>query len=205
MFSGAADAGISPSPQAPRGKSKYIPVTEDSLRRCHYKGAADSVAHYLRANPHSRLFSGKGLVLGGSFANELHLDSGSARVGRSECDAYRQDKPLANLFRVPDKRTALLSDWSVKLPALVAASKDAHVTNISGVPSWFLTVAKRDNQGKRGGDTFRGITDLEVFFHGGISFEPYREEYRRLTDSSKMHFLENYNASEGFFCRSEQS
>ncbi len=181
------------------GKSKYIPVTEDSLRRCHYKGAADSVAHYLRANPHSRLFSGKGLVLGGSFANELHLDSGSARVGDLSATLIDRINPLANLFRVPDKRTALLSDWSVKLPALVAASKDVHVTNISGVPSWFLTVAKEIIKAKGVETLSEAWPDLEVFFHGGISFEPYREEYRRLTDSSKMHFLENYNASEGFF------
>ncbi len=74
------------------------------------------------------------------------------------------------------------------------------------MPSWFLTVAKEIIKAK-GVETLSEawLTDLEVFFHGGISFEPYREEYRRLTDSSKMHFLENYNASEGFFCRSEQS
>ncbi len=80
------------------GKSKYIPVTEDSLRRCHYKGAADSVAHYLRANPHSRLFSGKGLVLGGSFANELHLDSGSARVGDLSATLIDRINPLPIYF-----------------------------------------------------------------------------------------------------------
>ena len=133
------------------------------------------------------------------FANELHLDSGSARVGDLSATLIDRINPLANLFRVPDKRTALLSDWSVKLPALVAASKDVHVTNISGVPSWFLTVAKEIIKA-RGVETLsEAWPDLEVFFHGGISFEPYREEYRRLTDSSKMHFLENYNASEGFF------
>lgn len=181
------------------GKSKYIPITVDSLRRCHYKGAADSVAHYLRSNQDSRLFSGKGMVLGGSFANELDLDSNKVCVGDLSATLINKINPFINLFRVPDKRTALFPDWKVKLPALVAAAKDARITNISGVPSWFLTVAKEIVKAKGVGTLSEAWPDLEVFFHGGISFEPYREEYNRLTDSSKMHYVENYNASEGFF------
>lgn len=181
------------------GKSKYIPITGDSLHRCHYKGAADSVAHYLRSNPASRLFSGKGMILGGSFANELGLDSDKVCVGDLSATLINKINPIANLFRVPDKHTALLSDWKVKLPAMVAASKDAHITNMSGVPSWFLTVAKEIVKA-RGVETLSDAwPDLEVFFHGGISFEPYRAEYDSLIDPSKMHYVENYNASEGFF------
>lgn len=181
------------------GKSKYIPITPDSLRRCHYKGAADSVAHYLRNNPRSRLFSGKGMILGGSFANELSIDRGKVNVGDLSATLINKINPLANLFRIPDKRTALMSDWSLKLPALVEAAKNADVTNMSGVPSWFLTVSKEIIK-VRGAETLSEVwPNLEVFFHGGISFEPYRDEYRRLTDPAKMHFVENYNASEGFF------
>lgn len=181
------------------GKSKYIPITPDSLRRCHYKGAADSVAHYLRNNPRSRLFSGKGMILGGSFANELSIDRGKVNVGDLSATLINKINPLANLFRIPDKRTALMSDWSLKLPALVEAAKNADVTNMSGVPSWFLTVSKEIIKA-RGAETLSEVwPNLEVFFHGGISFEPYRDEYRRLTDPAKMHFVENYNASEGFF------
>lgn len=181
------------------GKSKYIPITSDSLRRCHYKGVADTVAHYLRSNPASRLFAGKGMILGGSFANEIPFDLGRARVGDLSATLIEKINPLANFFRVPDKKTALQSDWSLKLPALVAAAKDRDITNISGVPSWFLTVVKEIIKA-RGVDTLsEAWPNLEVFFHGGISFEPYREEYRRLTDPAKMHFVENYNASEGFF------
>lgn len=181
------------------GKSKYIPITPDSLRRCHYKGAADSVAHYLRNNPRSRLFSGKGMILGGSFANELSIDRGKVNVGDLSATLINKINPLANLFRIPDKRTALMSDWSRKLPALVEAAKNADVTNMSGVPSWFLTVSKEIIKA-RGAETLSEVwPNLEVFFHGGISFEPYRDEYRRLTDPAKMHFVENYNASEGFF------
>lgn len=181
------------------GKSKYIPITPDSLRRCHYKGATDSVAHYLRNNPRSRLFSGKGMILGGSFANELSIDRGKVNVGDLSATLINKINPLANLFRIPDKRTALKSDWSLKLPALVEAAKNADVTNMSGVPSWFLTVSKEIIKA-RGAETLSEVwPNLEVFFHGGISFEPYRDEYRRLTDPARMHFVENYNASEGFF------
>lgn len=181
------------------GKSKYIPITDDSLRRCHYKGAADSVAHYLRNNPASRIFSGKGLILGGSFANELRLRNPKVCVGDLSATLISRINPLANLVRIPDKKTALMSDWTKKLPALVAAAKDQNVTNISGVPSWFLTVAKEIIKAKGVEKLSEVWPNLEVFFHGGISFEPYREEYTRITDPAKMHFVETYNASEGFF------
>ncbi|MDE6867450.1 MAG: GH3 auxin-responsive promoter family protein [Muribaculaceae bacterium] len=181
------------------GRSKYIPVTAESLRRCHYKGSADCVAHYLRHNPKSRIFSGKGFILGGSFASELKPKDKKVRVGDLSATLIENINPLANLFRVPSKRVALIPDWSRKLPELVDASVKENVTNISGVPSWFLTVIKEVMK-KRGADKISDVwPDLEVFFHGGISFEPYREEYHRLTDPAKMHFLETYNASEGFF------
>ncbi len=182
------------------GKSKYIPVTDDSLHRCHYKGASDTVAHYLRSNPGSRLFSGKGMILGGSFANELDLSKlRGVRVGDLSATLIDKINPFINFFRVPDKKTALMSDWTQKLPALVAAAKDADITNMSGVPSWFLTVAKEIVKARGVENLSEAWPNLEVFFHGGISFEPYRAEYAALTDPDKMHFVENYNASEGFF------
>ena len=181
------------------GKSKYIPITPDSLKRCHYKGAADSVAHYLRANKGSRLFSGKAMILGGSFANELDLDNPKVKVGDLSATLISEINPVVNLFRVPGKRIALMADWEQKLPALVNAAKDCNITNISGVPSWFQTVLKEIVKAK-GVETIREVwPDLEVFFHGGISFNPYREEYRKLMAGLDMHYVENYNASEGFF------
>lgn len=181
------------------GRSKYIPVTHDSLHRCHYAGAADCVAHYLRHNPRSRLFSGKAFVLGGSFASTLATETADVHVGDLSATLISRINPVANLFRVPDKRTALLPDWETKLPALVRASMHADITNLSGVPSWFLTVIKEVMKA-RGADRICDVwPNLEVFFHGGISFEPYREIYRSLTDPDRMHFVETYNASEGFF------
>lgn len=181
------------------GRSKFIPITPDSLKRCHYRGAADCVAHYLRAFPHSRIFSGKAFVLGGSFATDLKPADPRVRIGDLSATLINNMNPMANLFRVPDKKTALTADWEVKLPALVKASINQNITNISGVPSWFLTVIKEIIK-TRGAKKISDVwPNLEVFFHGGISFEPYREIYQELTDSSKMHFVETYNASEGFF------
>ncbi len=181
------------------GRSKYIPVTSDSLRLNHYVGAADAVAHYLRSNPSSRMFAGKGFILGGSFANELDLPDGRVHVGDLSATLISRTPWPASAFRIPSRQVALMSDWERKLPALAQAASRADVTNISGVPSWFLGVI-RQICALRGVERISDVwPNLEVFFHGGISFEPYREEYRRLTDPEKMHFVETYNASEGFF------
>lgn len=180
------------------GKSKFIPITADSLKRNHYRGSTDAVAHYLADNPKSHLFSGKAFILGGSFANELNLSNPRVKVGDLSATLINSIPVFASLFRIPSKRTALMSDWTEKLPLLASEASGRNVTNISGVPSWFLTVLKKicSDAG------VRHITDvwpnLEVFFHGGIAFNPYREEYTELTEG-KCHFRETYNASEGFF------
>ena len=181
------------------GKSKYIPVTDDSLRLNHYRGGAESVASYLSLYPDSRMFAGKGLILGGSFANEVKGLPAGVKVGDLSANLIDAINPLANFFRVPSKEVALMSDWTGKLPALVRASASCDITNISGVPSWFLTVLRSVVE-SRGADTIHDVwPNLEVFFHGGISFAPYRSQYESITDSSKMRYIENYNASEGFF------
>ena len=180
------------------GKSKFVPITDDCLRRNHYPGTSDVVAHYLKMNPKSRLFSGKSLILGGSFANELNLKS-DVKVGDLSATLIDRMPKLADMVRVPEKRIALMEDWSEKLPALAGAASRSNITNISGVPSWFLTVIKEVCRIK-GADKISDVwPNLEVFFHGGIDFRPYRKEYEALTDSDKMHFMETYNASEGFF------
>ncbi|MDE6551983.1 MAG: GH3 auxin-responsive promoter family protein [Muribaculaceae bacterium] len=180
------------------GKSKFVPITDDCLRRNHYPGTSDVVAHYLKMNPESRLFSGKSLILGGSFANELNLRN-DVKVGDLSATLIDRMPRLADMVRVPEKRIALMEDWSEKLPALAGAAANANITNISGVPSWFLTVLKEVCRMK-GVDKVSDVwPNLEVFFHGGIDFRPYRKEYEALTDHAKMHFMETYNASEGFF------
>lgn len=181
------------------GKSKYIPVTDDSLSRNHYAGGRDVVAHYLDINPQSRIFSGKSFILGGSYANEVSHLPADVKVGDLSANLIDRINPLVNLFRVPSKKIALMADWHEKLPALVEASLNQDITNISGVPSWFMTVL-REVIKAAGATTIHDVwPNLEVFFHGGISFDPYRAQYSALTDSRKMHYIETYNASEGFF------
>lgn len=180
------------------GKSKFVPITNDCLRCNHYPGTSDVVAHYLKINPKSRLFSGKSLILGGSFANELNLKN-DVKVGDLSATLIDRMPKLADMVRVPEKRIALMEDWSEKLPALAGAAAKSNITNISGVPSWFLTVIKEVCRISGAGKISDVWPNLEVFFHGGIDFRPYRKEYEALTDPDKMHFMETYNASEGFF------
>lgn len=181
------------------GRSKFIPVTDFGLRHNHYAGTRSVVAHYLHQYPDSRLFGGKSFILGGSFNNELHGMHPGVRVGDLSATLIDHIPAIGEFFRVPSKKTALLTDWHEKLPALIKESATEDITNISGVPSWFLTVL-------RGVIEYTGATtihdvwpNLEVFFHGGIAFGPYREQYRAITDPAKMRYMETYNASEGFF------
>lgn len=181
------------------GRSKYIPVTEDGLKLNHYKGASYSVALYLDANPQSRMFRGKGLILGGSFATEVVDMKKGVVVGDLSATLIDRVNPFVNFFRIPDKHTALLSDWQQKLPQLAEKASKANLTNISGVPSWMMHVLLKVLEIKNATSLKEVWPNLEVFFHGGISFAPYREEYLRLCTGLDMHFSEVYNASEGYF------
>lgn len=180
------------------GKSKFIPITRRNLSRGHYAGAAFSLASYLHHYSDSRVFGGKNFILGGSFANELELPAG-VKVGDLSASLIDRINPLVNLFRIPSKRIALMEDWTKKLPALVEASMKADVRSISGVPSWFLTVLKRVTEAAGVENIHQVWPNLEVFFHGGIAFGPYRSQYDRITCDDRMRYWENYNASEGFF------
>lgn len=182
------------------GKSKYIPITADSLKLNHYRGGADVVCHYLNLYPDSRMFGGKNFILGGSFANELNLPTGSSvKVGDLSANLIEAINPIANLARIPSKKIALMANWHEKLPALVEAALHADVRSISGVPSWFLTVLTQTLEAAGATEIHQVWPNLEVFFHGGISFVPYREQYNRIIDPARMRYLETYNASEGFF------
>lgn len=178
-------------------KSKYIPVTDDALKQTHYRGATDSMVIYLALNPKSHILTGKGLILGGSFSNEA-LPKG-IHAGDLSATLIQNVTPLVNFIRTPGKDVALMNEWEAKLKALCASTKNVNVTNISGVPSWMMGVLKNilAETGKK--DITEVWPNLECFFHGGIAFTPYREQYEQLIPSPNMHYLETYNASEGFF------
>lgn len=178
-------------------KSKFIPVSHEGLQNVHYQGGKDVVALYLRNNPKSRLFDGRSLILGGSHSPNYNL-AGSL-VGDLSAILIENINPFANLVRVPSKQTALLSDFEVKRDRIARETMTKNVTNLSGVPSWMLSVLVRvmELTGKTHLDEV--WPNLEVFFHGGIAFTPYRKQYEKLIAKSDMHYMETYNASEGFF------
>ena len=178
-------------------KSKFIPVSREGLQHIHYAGPFDSVAFYLQNNPESRLFDGRAMILGGSHAPNYDLPG--SLVGDLSAILIENMNPLANLVRVPKKATALLADFEVKRDCIAREAMTKNVTNLSGVPSWMLSVLSRIME-LSGKEHLEEVwPHLEVFFHGGVAFTPYRQQYERLITSPKMHYMETYNASEGFF------
>ena len=178
-------------------KSKFIPVSTDGLKNIHYKGGKDAVALYLRNNPKSKLFDGRSLILGGSHSPNYNV--ANSIVGDLSAILIENINPLANLVRVPKKSIALMPDFEAKREAIARQTLHANITNISGVPSWMLSVLVRVLE-LSGKNTLAEVwPGLEVFFHGGIAFGPYREQYLHLVGSSQMQYMETYNASEGFF------
>ncbi len=178
-------------------KSKFIPVSREGLQHVHYAGGTDAVVLYLRNNPKSRIFDGRSLILGGS--HSPNYDVANSLVGDLSAILIENINPLANLVRVPKKSTALLSDFEIKRERIARETMNKNVTNISGVPSWMLSVLTRvmELTGKKHLEEV--WPNLEVFFHGGVAFTPYRKQYEQLITSPSMHYMETYNASEGFF------
>lgn len=178
-------------------KSKFIPVTPQGLQNAHYKGGFDVVAQYVANNPSSRIFSGKGLILGGSHASNYNLKD--SLVGDLSAILIENCSPFVNMFRVPGKDIALLGDFEEKMERIARATSTMNVTNLSGVPSWMMAVLKHmlDITGKESVEQL--WPNLEVFFHGGVAFTPYREQYHQIIKNPDMKYMETYNASEGFF------
>lgn len=178
-------------------KSKFIPVSKDGLHDTHYAGGKDAVAWYLRNNPKSRIFDGKALILGGSHAPNYNRKH--SLVGDLSAILIENINPLVNLVRVPCKKTALLSDFEIKRDRISREALNQNVTNLSGVPSWMLSVLTRLMEISGASHLQEVWPNLEVFFHGGVAFTPYREQYQHLITKPDMHYMETYNASEGFF------
>jgi hypothetical protein len=178
-------------------KSKFLPVTKEILHHCHYQGGFDCLAMYLRNTTDSHFFSKKSLILGGSHSpsplnNEAHQGDLSAVM-------IENLPSLANMLRVPSRKIVLMDEWESKIKAIVEGTCHRDIVSLSGVPSWMLVLIKAVMR-HCGATTLDEVwPNLEVFFHGGISFEPYRDTYKELIKSPRMHYMETYNASEGFF------
>ena len=178
-------------------KSKFIPVTREGLKRIHYRGSIDAMAYYLQNNPKSRMFDGKSLILGGS--HQPNYNVAHSLVGDLSAILIENINPIAGLLRVPKKKTALMSDFEEKREQIARETIHQNVTNLSGVPSWMMSVLVRVLE-LSGAKTIDEVwPNLEVFFHGGIAFTPYRHQYEQIIRSPQMRYMETYNASEGFF------
>ncbi len=179
-------------------RSKFIPITPDSLRINHYGGFRRMLAWYIANNPESKIFQGKALTLGGS----VQLDEtgkGKSFCGDLSAILLKNSPAIVEMLRTPKRETALMADFSQKVEAICKEAAEQNVTNFSGVPSWNLVLLNRilEYTGKR--SIAEVWPNVELFMHGGIGFEPYREIYNTIIPGNNMHYLENYNASEGYF------
>ena len=177
-------------------KSKFIPVSTEALEDCHYKSGKDLLCLYLNNNENSQLFTGKSLRLGGS--KELYEDNGSFFGDLSAI--LIDNMPLwAEYSSTPSSKVSLMSEWESKLKAIIEESIQENVTSLAGVPSWMLVLLNNIIERTGKNHLFEVWENLEVYFHGGVSFAPYKEQYKKLLPRKRFNYYETYNASEGFF------
>ena len=178
-------------------KSKFIPVSNESLKNCHFRGGYDILAFYALQNPKTKIFTSKTLTLGGS--HEINQEANLSRYGDLSAILIENIPRWADLIRTPPAKVALLANFEEKLKKIVRISVKKHVVGFAGVPSWNMVLMKHILEYTGKNNILEVWPDMELFIHGGVCFEPYREQYRRLFPSPDMNYLETYNASEGFF------
>lgn len=178
-------------------RSKFIPVSEESLEECHFKGGKDLLTIYFNNRPNAGMFNGKILTLGGSHQiSQLSPDTSFGDLSA----VLMKNLPLwAELHRTPHLDIALLENFEEKIEKMAHATKDVNVTSLSGVPTWNLLLFKRILEITGKTNLLEVWPNLELYFHGAVNFTPYREQFKKLIPSDSMYYLETYNASEGFF------
>lgn len=178
-------------------KSKFLPVSNEAIEHCHFRGGKDVLALYTRNNPDTKMFRGKGLVLGGS--RQINNISNDSYFGDLSAILIQNMPFWAQFIRTPDLSIALMDEWEEKIEKIAKTTSTTNVTSISGVPSWTLVLINRileHTQAKSIKDVW---PNLELFIHGGVSFTPYKDVYKNIFNFDNMHYMETYNASEGFF------
>lgn len=181
-------------------KSKFIPISDESLEDCHFKAAKDVLTMYYQYNPNSQLLTGKGLVIGGS--HNINPMNTEAQYGDLSAVLLQNSPFWGHWLRTPDLSIALMDEWESKIEKLAATTINENVTSISGVPTWTLVLFKRILK-ITGKSTMKEVwPSLELYMHGGVSFTPYKEQFRKLIGTD-INYLEMYNASEGFFAAQE--
>lgn len=177
-------------------KSKFIPVSNQALEDCHYKGSKDLLCLYLNNNENSELFKGKSLRLGGS--KQIYEDNNTFFGDLSAI--LIENMPIwAEFSSTPSSKVSLMSEWETKIMAIINETKNENVTSFAGVPSWMLVLMNKVLEETGKSNLMEVWPNLEVYFHGGVSFDPYREQYQKILPKKDFKYYEIYNASEGFF------
>jgi hypothetical protein len=177
-------------------KSKFIPVSNESLEGCHYKASKDLLCLYLNNNPESQMFIGKSLRLGGS---KQMYENNNTFFGDLSAILIDNMPVWAEYSSTPSSRVSLMSNWEEKLPAIINETINENVTSLAGVPSWMLVLLNKALEETGSKNILDIWPNAEVYFHGGVNFEPYREQYKKLFPKDDFKYYEIYNASEGFF------
>jgi len=180
-------------------RSKFIPVSQESLEECHYKAGKDLISIYVNNYPNTKIFSGKSLAVGGSLQENNFDPTHSSHFGDVSAVIMQNLPAWAQFLRTPSLETALMNDWEEKIDKLARETADVNVTQIAGVPTWTVLLLQRVAQLKGKSNVLEVWPNLEVFFHGAVAFHPYRKLFQELIPGSQMHYWETYNASEGFF------
>ena len=177
-------------------KSKYIPITNEALTECHYKAGKDMLSVYCNNYPATTLFDGMGLMLGGTqYQNpsKRYIDGDLSAILINNFPFW------IDMHRTPDLKTALLPTWEEKLEKIIEQCISEDVTNLSGVPSWMLILLNKILETTNTNNILEVWPNLELYTHGGMNFNPYKKQFKKIIPSSKMNYLECYNASEGYF------
>lgn len=183
-------------------KSKFIPVSSEALEHNHYKASKDLLCMYLNNNENSQLFTGKSLRLGGS--KELY-ENNNTFFGDLSAILIDNMPMWAEFSSTPSNKTSLMSNWETKLPAIIKESSIENVTSLAGVPSWMMVLLNKTLEENKKSNILEIWPNVEVYFHGGVSFEPYKEQYKNLFPKAGFQYYEIYNASEGFFALQDQN
>ncbi len=177
-------------------KSKFIPVSNEALEDCHYKGSKDLLCLYLNNNENSEMFTGKSLRLGGS--SQIY-ENNNTFFGDLSAILIENMPIWAEFSSTPSSKISLMSEWETKMEAIINETINENVTSFAGVPSWMMVLMNRVLE-KTGKENLMEVwPNLEVYFHGGVSFDPYRDQYQKILPKNNFKYYEIYNASEGFF------
>jgi hypothetical protein len=177
-------------------KSKFIPVSDSALENCHYKGSKDLLCMYLNNNENSEMFTGKSLRLGGS--SQIY-ENNKTSFGDLSAILIENMPMWAEFSSTPSSKVSLMNEWETKMAAIINETKLENVTSFAGVPSWMLVLLNKVLTETKNTNLFELWPNLEVYFHGGVNFEPYRNQFQKILPNSDFKYYEIYNASEGFF------